>query len=147
MTDIRTLFDNTKFDVRACGILRHHNQILVSHEHDGSITLNGGAVEIGESTEQAVRREFFEETNLYVQVDELVAIIENFFTLNAHPYQQIIFVYNLSFETNKEQNILCKEKLDVKWQAIDEVNNLKPEILNTIIREKRTGLQHYINRG
>jgi len=146
MTDIRTFFNNTKFDVRACGILRHNNKVLVSYESDGSVTLNGGAVSIGESTEQAVVREFFEETNLYVQVDSLVAVIENFFTLNSHSYQQIVFVYDLSLIDSKEQELKCKEKLSVRWEKIESINNLKPVILNKVIKSKNKEIQHYINR-
>lgn len=146
MTDIRTFFDNTKFDVRSCGILHHNNKILVSYESDGSITLNGGAVSIGESTEQAVVREFFEETNLHVQVDGLIAVIENFFSLELHPYQQIVFVYNLSLIEGKEQDLKCKEKLNARWEKIENVNNLKPVILNKVIKSENQSIQHYINR-
>ncbi|MGY3767161.1 NUDIX domain-containing protein [Vagococcus vulneris] len=87
MTDIRTQFKQTLFDIRACGILVNENKLLVSHEADGSQTLTGGAVKISETTEQTVKREFLEETGLDVSIGSLTAIIENFFTLNNQPYQ------------------------------------------------------------
>lgn len=47
---------------------------MVWHEHDGQSywTLPGGGVESGESFEQAVIREVFEETHLHVNVGKFL---------------------------------------------------------------------------
>lgn len=145
MTDIRVTIDRTKFDIRACGILENNGKILVSNEIDGSQTLSGGAVKIGETTEQTVKREFFEETNLYVEVNELAAIIENHFEIDKQSYQQIIFVYNLSLSEDKQQDLICREKLKVEWLAKDKVTDLKADVLNQLIQENKQGIQHFVN--
>jgi 8-oxo-dGTP diphosphatase len=100
MTDIRTMMDDTRFDVRACGLLLDGDRFLISTEKDGTRTLPGGAVKVGETTEAAVIREFYEETNLQVQPRRLLAIIENHFKLKRQLYQQIIFVYELIKSNN-----------------------------------------------
>ena len=144
--DIRTTFGKTQFDVRACGILHHNGNILISHETDGSATLTGGALKIGETSEQAVIREFLEETNLHVKVNKLVAVIENFFEVNSKIFQQIIFVYHVELQEDCPQILRCKEKLNVMWVATETVNNLKPPVLNELIQLDDDSLKHYLNR-
>ena len=61
MEDIRVVIGDSKFDVRACGVLSQDNHILSSVESDGSQTLPGGAVKIGETSKEAVVREFLGE--------------------------------------------------------------------------------------
>lgn len=145
MTDIRIDINHTNFDIRACGILRNNGELLVSTEVDGTQTLSGGAVKIGETSEEAVIREFKEETNLDVSINRLTAIVENFFTFETKPYQQIIFVYELVLKKTI-QEINCREKVNVQWVKEGHVVNLKPVILNEIIRLKADGLQHFVNK-
>ncbi len=145
MTDIRVELGLSKFDVRACGLLRHQGELLVSTEVDGTQTLSGGAIKIGETSEEAVIRELKEETNLDVEVNRLVAIVENFFTYENKPYQQIIFVYELALK-EPSQKIKCLEKVNVHWVKENEVNNLKPVILNEIVQIKDNQLKHFVNK-
>ena len=146
MTDIRTVLGNTKFDVRACGMLKNkQGELLVSTEVDGTQTLSGGAVKIGETTEEALVREFLEETNLHVTVEKLVAIVENFFEFEGGPYQQLIFIYELSL-TEEGQALYCREKVNVNWEPLQEVRQLKPVILNEIIQLEGDSIRHFINQ-
>lgn len=145
MTDIRTIFGDTKFDTRACGLLKREGKLLVSTEVDGTQTLSGGAIKIGETSEITVVREFKEETNLNVQVEKLVAIVENFFNFEGKPYQQIIFVYELSL-ADEESEIMCREKVNVSWVEKEKVNMLQPIVLNDIVQYNGDKIQHIINR-
>lgn len=145
--DIRATFDNTQFDVRVCGILKNQGKVLVSNESDGSQTLTGGAVQIGETTEEALIREFYEETKLQVKPQKLVAIIENFFTF-AGDYHQIIFVYEaLLTDGSNPTDLVCEEKLDVNWAPLENVNQLKPVVLNQLIHAPANQpLLHFVNK-
>ena len=72
MKDIQTIYGN-KVRVRACGIAVHKNSLLlVRHEGLGERgqlwSFPGGGVEFGESLEEALVREFQEETGLEVEV-------------------------------------------------------------------------------
>ncbi|MBO0476459.1 NUDIX domain-containing protein [Vagococcus sp. DIV0080] len=146
MTDIRMTIEGSRFDVRACGILRKEGKVLVSFESDGVQTLTGGAVKMGETSEEAVIREFKEETNLDVEVKELSAIIENFFDYDDRPYQQLIFVYDLVL-SQKNQELICREKVNVTWAEENQLTNLKPSALNELISSKSQGIAHCINVG
>lgn len=143
MTDIRTTIGDTRFDVRACGLLLDGERFVVSTEEDGTRTLPGGAVKIGETTEAAVIREFYEETNLQVQPRCLLAIIENHFELKQQRHQQIIFVYELT--KSKEDQILQKEAVLAQWQPLTEIVHLKPTGLKQLLGSSETPL-HIINK-
>jgi 8-oxo-dGTP diphosphatase len=62
-------------------IVRHENRILLvqrGHEPSrGLWTFPGGAIELGESLHEAVRREALEETGLDVEVEEVATVIDN----------------------------------------------------------------------
>ena len=146
MIDIRVEINQTKFDVRACGILKNEDKILVSTEDDGTQTLSGGAVKLDETSEEAVVREFLEETGLFVKVERLVAVLENFFECEGKPYQQIIFVYDLSLDKNQEQQLICKEKVNVSWIDQEVVTMLKPEPLNKLVGLKNRDVLHIVNK-
>lgn len=67
--------------LRACGIYIKDNEILlVNHSLYGSGTdfwsPPGGGVEFGESAKDAVKREFFEETGLIVEVGKMYFVNE-----------------------------------------------------------------------
>lgn len=147
MVDIRVELEGSKFDLRACGILEREGEILVSIEADGTHTLSGGAVKIGEKTEETVVREFLEETGLAVKVDSLVGVVENFFEWEHMPYQQVIFVYKVSLEVETNDVLECREKVNAKWLPIIEVQDLKPVVLNRLITSKEEVIRHVINQG
>ncbi len=63
--------------VRVAGILTRGNEILfIKHQKDGEEywLLPGGGVEYGETMEKSLEREFCEECNLKIQVDDLVFV-------------------------------------------------------------------------
>lgn len=63
----------------------------------------GGAVQLGETAEDAVRREVTEETGLRLAVDRLLAIHQNFFTdkdLNGEEWHELAFYYLMKTPDN-----------------------------------------------
>ncbi|MEG0285797.1 MAG: NUDIX domain-containing protein [Vagococcus sp.] len=146
MTDIRVKIDNYKFDMRACGILEYEGKVLISTEVDGTQTLSSGAVKLGETSEEAVVREFLEETNLHVTVDKLIAVVENLFEFENAPYQQVIFVYFLSLNEKEQQELICKEKVNASWVNKNLVTMLKPELLNELVGLETKGVLHMTNK-
>lgn len=152
--DIRTKFGQTRFDVRACGVLFYQGQVLVSNERDGTQTLSGGAVKTGESSSEAVVREFMEESGLAVKVQRLVAIIENFFVYEGEDYQQVMFLYLLSLAHEPDELPLLaeiEESVVTKWlDPQQQLLNLKPTVLTGIVEgllvDQEAPLQHIIYR-
>ena len=71
---------NKWFRYRAGAIIIEDGYVLfVGNERDNYLYSVGGAVHIGESAEDAVKREVFEETGVHYEVDRLAFVHENFF--------------------------------------------------------------------
>lgn len=85
------------FNIRVYGILKNDkNQILVSDEFirgDFITKFPGGGLEFGEGTRDCLIREFMEETNLDVTIEEHIYTTD-FFQISAfNNKQQIISIY------------------------------------------------------
>jgi 8-oxo-dGTP diphosphatase len=87
----------------------------------------GGAVENGETLEQAVLREIKEETGYDIEVIGLYSVREMFFIENSH--HAIIFTF-LARIIDGEINFMDpdNEVVDIEWLDIPTANELMPSI-------------------
>ena len=69
--DFRTKIENTVFGVRATALIVEDGKLLVVEDEDGFYTI-GGAIQVGERTEEAVIREVKEELGVKAQAGELL---------------------------------------------------------------------------
>jgi ADP-ribose pyrophosphatase YjhB (NUDIX family) len=86
-----------RFNLRVYGILiDEKNGVLVSDErirgHDYT-KFPGGGLEFGEGTRDCLKREFFEEMNLRVEVGDHIYTTDYFQLSAFHPDHQIISIY------------------------------------------------------
>lgn len=68
-------------------IVCHQNKILIGKRITSQSfhwQLPGGLIELGETPEEAVIREAFEETNLTISLNDIVAITDNHFNNKEH---------------------------------------------------------------
>lgn len=89
------------FRLRACAIIIEQGCVLMAQNLTDSYYYSvGGAVNLHESTEEAVLREAFEETGIRYEIDRLCFIHENFFfgdgvegESGARPYHEVALYY------------------------------------------------------
>lgn len=135
--ELSNIYGN-KIRVRVCGVLTFEDKILMVN-HSGLNSENifwnfpGGGVETGESLKDAVKREFKEETNIEITVENMLFLnqiikkplhgIELYFKVKADFFNE-----KLGFDP--EINIIS----DIKWFALNEVENLpnnhKPDFMS-----------------
>ena len=98
-TGISTKIEGIPFSVRAAVLIIQDNKLLVakSANHACYYTV-GGTVEVGESTEQAVVREVFEETGYTLDAGRLAFVHERFPTFDGRPNHELAFFYILHSE-------------------------------------------------
>ena len=93
-------------------------------------SLPGGAVENDETLEQAVIREVKEETNLIIEVKEVVAVNEALFEEKGH---HTIFITFKAKVIEGEIKIIDKEEIiEIEWVEIQRANKLMPYYPNGV---------------
>lgn len=142
--DLSVVLENQKLNIRASAVIIHENKLLVHKNiNDDYCALVGGRIKIGESSEDAVKREIFEEMGKRVELIEYITTIENFFELGEVPYHEIMFVYRAEFENEEDKKILTtiknvegEDELRYEWIDLDKLEevNLKPFALKEILK-------------
>ena len=155
MKDIQFNDGNKRFNCRVNGICIKDNKIFLSKlKNDDYWTFVGGKVEFGESTDFAILREYKEEVGVDLQVDKLLALIENFFELRGDSWHQYIFFYQLRDDNNAleffegEREVEDNKNAIYRWFDLDEITNvpIKPDCSREILKNISHNIQHYINR-
>ena len=83
MQDCGFTRENKWFRYRAAAIIIEEDCVLFAgNEIDDYYYSIGGGVHMGETSEQAVKREVLEETGVEYEIDRLAVIHENFFNEN-----------------------------------------------------------------
>lgn len=110
----------------AC-ITNEHGQILLQKRSDKEDIwgLPGGALEIGESAEEAAIREVKEETGLNVKVDSFIGLYSKYFNEypNGDKAQAICYLFKCSI-LNGDLTIDAKETFDLRFFDKDNLPNL-----------------------
>ena len=90
--DFRTTVGDTVFGVRAAALILQNGKLLVTKDKGKYYTI-GGAIQVNESTEDAVVREVKEELGVKAQAGQLAFVVENRFEQDGVSYHNIEFHY------------------------------------------------------
>lgn len=152
--DITVDVGEYKLNVRAGGVIIHNNKILVHRNiNSNHYALVGGRVEIGENSEDTIKREIKEELGKDIEITGYISTIENFFEMKGSKYHEIMFVYKVEFvdEEDKKieyplENIEGKDYLKYEWLELDKIENypLWPIAIREILKENKFPV-HKIN--
>lgn len=147
--DILIEKNNYLFSYRIGGVLIKDDKIFLT-KGGNSYSLIGGHVKIGETSEEAIIREFKEETNLDVKVDYLISSNENFWMWDDKPCHQLGFFYKLSLINFDNEIIINPDCSDTKyvWVSLDELKDIKlyPKGIKEKILNKEKNKNHFISK-
>lgn len=152
--DLTLDVEEYKLNIRAAGVIIHNNKIL-AHKNTNSdhYALIGGRVEIGENSEDTVKREIMEETGKEVETIGYISTIENFFEMQGKKYHEIMFIHKVEFINQQDKqiqetikNIEGKDYLQYEWLDIEKIDqyNILPKIIKEILKEEKFPV-HRIN--
>jgi mutator protein MutT len=110
-------------------IIRHQDRLVLirraKEPSKGRWTFPGGAVELGESLEDAVRREVLEETGLYVELGDVAAVIDHVARdeVGAVRYHFVIVDYHARPVGGTLQP--GSDVSDARWATLEDLDGLQ----------------------
>ena len=153
--DIQYKTDNGYFNCRVVGVCVKNNKVFLSKlKEDEYWTFIGGKSEFGEATDEAIIREYKEETGATLQINRLLSVIENFFEMDNSNWHQLIFFYLLNDENNELEDFDGYKEVNdnsnaiYQWINLKQIDslNIKPNCAQQILKEFPQNIVHYVNR-
>lgn len=93
-TVVRLNAGSQRFNYRIAGLGFRDGHLLVHRAvHEPFWTIPGGRAEIGETSEETLKREMIEELGVDVTVGRLLWIVENFFHYEGRDWHELGFYY------------------------------------------------------
>ena len=142
--DFRTKVGDTVFGVRATALIVQNRKLLVTKDKDTYYTI-GGAIQVNESTEDAVAREVREELGVKAQAGQLAFVVENRFEQAGIHYHNIEFHYLVDLLEDAPLTMQEDEKmLPGEWIDLDRLEDfqLVPTFLKTALPDWDGQLRH-----
>lgn len=150
--DISFKDGQNRFRYKACAIIIEENAVafMTNPDEDYYYPL-GGAVQLGETSEQAVQREILEETGQDYEIDRLVCIHENFFhqdtgRLAGLDCHEISFYYLMTSKGKQFPSLSTQET--VHWIPLSELDEhvAYPDFLPSLLPKLEEGIQHIVTK-
>lgn len=146
--------DNKWFRYRAGAIIIEDNKVLLAtNEKEDYYYSVGGGVHIGETAEDAVVREVYEETGIRYEVDRLVFIHENFFagdgSLEGKECHELSLYFLMKSRGTQELNSNSYTqgvKETMHWIPLNELGKYRayPTFFSEKLNKFKEGVEHII---
>ncbi len=160
MSDVLFKTEDYVFSYRVAGICIFNGKVLLQQSRNNpGFAFPGGHVALGETTAQTLIREFKEEINADIAVDELKWVAEIFFPWGDKPCHQICLYYLVHWVDEAqmllESQFPAHEKrdgltCDLEFHWVPLVNipiiELYPTNATVLLGKLDTGVQHFIYR-
>lgn len=145
------------FRYRAAAIIIEDGCVLFAGNEKADYLYSvGGGVHHGESAEDAVRREVFEETGVHYEIERLCIIHENFFNekvetgadLNCHEIALYFLMKPRGTRQLFSNSYTCGVKERMHWIPIDEIDKYTayPLFLRDRLKKLNSGIEHIVTR-
>lgn len=147
--------DNNWFRYRAAAIIIENDCVLfVGNSRENYYYSVGGGVKMGETAEEAVLREVYEETGIHYEIDRLAVIHENFFNENEGSLKglechEICFYFLMKSRGTQDLNSNSYTqgyKEEMHWIPISDLGKYKafPSFMKDYLNKENLSLEHII---
>lgn len=152
--DMCVCCDDGFLNVRVGAIIMKDGKILmVGNEKVNYLYSVGGRIKFGETAEEAVVREVFEETGVRMEIDRLRFIHEKYFYGDAKynfgkPIYEISFFFSMKvpsdFAPICESFTEDNDKEHLKWISLDDDVKIYPDFFKTELKNAIDGIKHFV---
>lgn len=142
-------------NIRVGAIIMKDGKILmVGNERDNYLYSVGGRIKFGETAQEAIVREVFEETGVKMEVDRLGFVHENYFYGDAPSnFGKLIYEVSFYFYMNTPADFVpaCQSFTEgnsrefLKWVSPDDSIKMYPEFFRTELKNPMDTVKHLIN--
>ena len=152
--DMCVTCDDGVLNIRVGAIIMKDGKVLmVGNERADYLYSVGGRIKFGETAEEAIIREVFEETGVKMEIDRLGFVHENYFYGDS-PSKLGKLIYEISFffymnvpgdfapisasftEDNSTEHL--------KWISLDEDIKMYPEFFKTELKARTDSVKHFV---
>ena len=155
--DITVKVADGKFNYRVGAIIIDSGEILMVKNSGSSFYYTvGGRIHFGESAQDAVLREAFEETQIHLEIDKLAYIHENFFTMDSDGeiYHEVclFFLMKPDGRLRKMSHGSFKEEygdVTYHWLPIENLDGIHmyPEFFKTELLKSSSWTEYFITKN
>ena len=141
-------------NIRAGAIIMKNGKLLMVENNKNYLYSVGGRIKFGETAEEAVVREVFEETGVKMEIDRLGFVHENYFygdmpsNLNKLIYEISFFFYMKvpdDFAPVSESFMEGSSKERLVWVSLDDEIKMYPEFFRTELKNQTDTAKHFVN--
>jgi len=145
-------YETELFSLRSAALIMDEDRLLVCRNRKASDSFYtiGGGVRVGETTEEAVVREVFEETGRLLGIERLVFVQERFFSHDGLQHHELVFFYLMKRENLSigEEAVMDQAEESMMWMPFDQLDgkNLIPAFLSAWLRQLPVDVVHVVSR-
>ena len=137
-------------------ILKDGKVLMVGNDRADYLYSVGGRIKFGETAEQAVAREVYEETGVKMDIDRLGFVHESYFYGDdASRAGKLIYEISFYFYMKVPEDFAPvsksftedKSKEHLKWVSLDEDLKMFPEFFKTELKHPTDTVKHFVSDG
>ena len=143
--------ENSICHFRVAAVLIKDSKLFVQ-KIKNEYALPGGHVSFGETSEEALKREFKEEIGAEITCNRLIWVEENFWKWGSKKAHNISFYYlvslkdNASIPDNFNETMRDNSDVQLQWVTFDELTQLEiyPHFIKEKINNISPGTEHFV---
>lgn len=152
--DLTLLAEGGYLNIRVGAIIMRNGKVLMAgNEKSDYLYSVGGRVKFGETAEEAVLREVYEETGVHLEIDRLGFVHENMFIgdsgrVDKLPVYEISFFFYMKAPEDFEPVCMSfaegNSKEYLEWIALDDPRTFYPEFFRKELKHPTAGMKHIV---